>query len=313
MNLSTIVALPLLWPFVPQETLELLDDDKVAAAELQPGQIPEGTSEEAAALWTTMVDAMLGESEARQPVHSFDLRFDMRARRGGSHDVNGARILYKSPNWISSALSKTNRLVRGPEGDFLIGKEEVIELIGRDAKEDRALLNDTVNIAHNFAVLTEPSRLRIQKLAVAKMPTTLPANLQKVGEPLRWLEAESPDFRLYRTKTQGRRRRSDPEPVYRAVFGIDPKRSTPTLVVIAELQGQRNDLGSALLVRFDRFGRVDGYQVPHYVATRSLDPRSLPLAFGRQDDLELWLAKDGRLNVDLGPELFSPPKKDGKR
>ena len=306
MKFSTLVALPLLWPLVPQETLEHIDGGPAQAAALQPGQIPEDTTPEARALWTKMVDAMLGESETRQPVTSFDLRFDMITRRGGSHDVS-ARILYRSPDWISSALSETNRLVRGPEGDFLIGKEDVIELIGRDAQEDRALLNDTINIAHNFAVLTEPSRLRMQKLALAKMPTTLPANLRKDGEALRWLEAESPDFRLYRTKTQTRRRRSETERVYRAVFGIDPERSTPTIVVIAELQGKRNDLGSALLVRFDRFGGVDGYQVPHYVATRSLDPRSLPLAFGRQDDLELWLAQNGRLNIELGPELFTPP------
>jgi len=289
--------------------LERLDDEDAPQAKIEPGQLPADASPEARALWNTLVDAMLGSSETRQPpLRSFDLRFNMLVQRKGSHEVDKARFLFRAPNWVSSELSKTNRLVRGPQGDFLIGADDVVELVGRDTAEDRRQLDDTVSIAHNFTALTDPSRLRLKTLELASMPTTLPPDLRELGGTLRWLEAESPDFRLYRTERSSRRRRGREEPVYRAVLGLDPRHGTPRLVVIAELLGRRGDPGSALLVQFDDFKDLDGYQVPHYVATRSLDPQSVPLAFGRRDELRLWLFDEGRLNPVLEPERFSPPE-----
>lgn len=309
MTLTTIAALPLLCPLALQEPAPSPQDDgaPATAPELVPGRIPAETSAEARALWQTLIDAMLGAQETRRPLSSFDLTFDVRSQRGGSHDLNGARFLYRAPNWVSSQLSKTNRLVRGPEGDFLIGREDVIELRGRDAREDRQQLDDTVNIAHNFTALTDPARLRLAKLELCSAPESIPEELRELAGALRWIEAESPDFRLYRTDSSVRRRRSDDESLFRATIGLDPKRALPTLVVIAEISGRRNDASSALLVRFDRYGELDGYQVPHYLATHPLDPKTFARTFRPRPELQLWLGKNGRLNPELEPALFSPP------
>ncbi len=281
-------------------------DDFGSGNELEPGVLPGEATPEACALFQALCAAPLAPGAERRPVQSFDLVFDLRVRAEGSHDVDQARFLFYAPeNWISSQLSPSNRLMRGPAGDWLVAKDRTVELKGRELAEDRRQLDDSLTIAHNFVKLTDPERLRIAALALAGTPPGLPIELLPVAAELDWLVIESPDLRLFR---EGAVRRSnwDPETNYRALLGLDPATRLPTLVLIDEAR-QKQDLTRAQLVWFSKYLERDGYLIPHLIRTYRIDPQARD-RFAKDPELRMDLFRQrGSLNpADLGPRDFVP-------
>lgn len=297
----------------PQEGFDDQDgfedfDDFEQGPQLVPGVLPAGTSEQARALWQALCSATLVPGVERAPVQSFDLTFDLRANVQGSHDVNQARFLFKAPGYVSSQLSPTNHLMRGPRGDWLVAKDQAVQIQGREMSEDRRQLDDTLSIAHNFVKLTDPRRMRIAALSTAEAPSGLPedAELTALAAQLQWLEVESPDLRLFRDGSTQRAGWAG-EPSYRGLIGLDPKTRLPQLVLINEASRKR-DLSQAMLVAFRGYRPRNGYLVPHQIRTYRLDPQARVQRFSKRPELDMWLFSNrGSLNPeDLSDESFVP-------
>jgi hypothetical protein len=91
-------------------------------------------------------------------------------------------------------------LLRGPEGSFLIDGTEVVNLRGREGKDDRRRLEEWISIARNFLALAQPERVRLVELRELLhdevVPFLIPSLATRASE-LDWLEVRSPDFHLY--------------------------------------------------------------------------------------------------------------------
>lgn len=274
--------------------------------ELQPGVLPEGTTAKARELWKALCDATLVRGMERKPVDSFRLTFDLRVSRGerDSHDLNGASFSFFAPaGFVRYSLGSGRENLRGPDGDFSIGKDgKTIKLEGRDFKEDRKQTDEYVRIARNFVALTDPSALRIAKLNdQAKAPNGLPSQLVKRASQLTWLEVVSPDFHLTKDKQTGKpvKRR-----MFRVLLGLDPATKR---IDLAELREVGSTSTAPILIRFEDFRALDGYQVPHQLKFFELSPTSRPRVYREIPSSDFVLhRKVCTLAAKLKPADFRP-------
>jgi hypothetical protein len=274
------------------------------AAELVPGAIPAGTSEEAASLWRAVCKATSGES-AQPKVTAFDLVFDGRARPAGreSHDFNAARFRFLEPGFVSTAFVTGKQRVRGPKGDFLIdGKTRAVtRLAGVELEQDRRELDDTLLVARTFVGLVDARSIRLRALAIASAPpgVTSPAFADR-AKSLAWIAVASPDFD--RATPAGAKPRQ-----LRAWIGVDRADALPRLAVVAEETPAGTPLReTAMLVSLEKYRAMDGFHVPGEVRCYTADAASPTGAFATAPQLTLWLL-EGTLRPKLAPADFEPP------
>jgi hypothetical protein len=204
-----------------QEVLPLRRED---GSRILPGEIPSHSSVEARATWKGLVANL----EQEKPIESFKLGFwlrqenpDPKIRQSNDLDLD---FSYLAPRLVRAELESGRTLLRGPTGDFLIDKLEVIELFGRDAQQDIEQLDRMGAIASNFVALTQPvANLRLLEMELTQAPAELHPKLLARSKSLVWLSVTSPDFFL-RLQEQGDA--AEAAPLYRAQLGIDPASRT---------------------------------------------------------------------------------------
>lgn len=291
--LTMLIALaPLLFPIAtPQGSGEV----RSAPAPLpSPGELPAGASELARSRWQALVGAALGAGGGR--VSSFDLNFDVSVYpKEGQSNESSARYFYMEPGWVRMVLRSGRERMRGPRGDYLVSREGVTPLRGRDYAEDKRELDETVALARTFVGLSDPGQLRLVSLETSDAPAgMLPEELRKGLDGLEWITVQSPDFR---GPVQG-----DKEPrLDRIEIGLDAKTKLPTLALVRDA---RNPHG-ALLVRLSGYLELDGYRVPGQVRAWRIDPESRPLRFAAKQAVDMWLI-EGDLSPELTPADFEP-------
>jgi len=266
----------------------------------QPAPAPENP--EARALWDSVVaTALAGAGEAG--IDSFDFQCSGRVLTGGAQTNDfKARIQYLEPGWVRREMATGRAQMRGPEGDFAISSGRVVPLRGREFREDTKELDRTVAVARTFVSLSDPRRIRVEDLALAKAPATLPKTLEKRAAELAWLSLRSPDFYLAET---ARPEDGQPQPLYRVHLGIDAATKLPELAVV-----QRDVLGAvdtAQLIQLGDYAEIDGHRVPKRVRSYAPDPETSPWRFGTRPTSTLWL-EQGTLKPKLTPESFVPRK-----
>lgn len=270
-----------------------------------PGEIPEGTSVEARALWKGLVASL----EQAKPMQSFRLGFylrqqdpDPKIRKVNDLDLE---FSYLAPRYVRAQLESGRTHLRGPKGDFLIDKQEVIELFGRDAEQDLDQLDRMGAIASNFVALTQPvATLRLVRMALTQAPAELSPELRKEAQGLVWLSVTSPDFFL---QLRPEATEDGSAPLYRAQLGIDPESRAVRVAVIHEQRGEVFVQDSAMCVDMSGHRQRAGLAVPRTVRVFQIDPGTRPARFYETPTSTLTLKDGGRLRARLKPEDFLPP------
>ncbi len=269
-----------------------------------PGQLPKGATQAARDRWQTLLDGVL----AKKPIESFELEFYLRKRSLERPQVNDAKLAFSflAPGYLRAELESGLTHLRGPDGDFLIDKEEVIKIaVGREGDQDRKQLDEMAAIARNFIGLTDPRTLRLVSLELLERPPReLPVRFVAEGRNLDWIAVESPDFYLYR---DARADSSSGPPIYLARLGIDAKSGEVRLAIIHLVRRDGKKIDTVRLVHLNRYTRRDGFLVPHLIHVHDVDTSVVPWYSGREPTSELTMrSRPGRLGARLKPEDFKP-------
>ena len=233
--------LPTVTPAQPEALVD------VNGAPLVPGQLPEGTAAPARERMDQLFAATWIGEGAPLPMAAFVVTFDARVRQeleGGTSDLR-TRFLFREEGrgWIRGEFPRSGRAsVRGPEGDWLLDGDEVVDLSDFSNAESRREHERWLAVARNFAALSAPSSLRVARvdapsvapqegdtrsLLIGDRPVRLPtAPLVRRGLELVWLELESPDFDLVEGSRGVRGLR-------RVLLGLDPATGRVELARIA--------------------------------------------------------------------------------
>ncbi len=272
---------------------------------VKPGELPPVASQAARERWNSLAAELTKE----EPVRSFLLEFYLRQQPRDRPQSNDLRLTFSflAPSFIRAKLESGRTHLRGPQGDYLLEKnQEAIKLVGREGAEDRKQLDQMAAIASNFVGLTDPRTLRLASLeTLDAAPSGIHPKHKSALAPLVWLRATSPDFYLgpQRPATD-----STP-PLYRADLGIDPETKAVRFALIHELFEGKPLRSGAMLVNMKAHVKRDGLLVPHEVDIYEVDPEAMPARFYASPTSQLWLKKDrGRLRARLLPEDFLPPK-----
>ena len=230
-----------------------------------------------------------------------DVRFRPPGEKG--NDINGARYRYTEPGWIATTLSKGIERMRGPRGDWYVQDGAATKLQGADFANDSRELDESVQTASNFVRLIDPHALRIRSLVVMSAPpVVLPAAQIELAKTLTWLDIVSPDV-----TRPGAKASETARPIHSQV-GLDPKTHLPRLAVATDDDKGVQVPEIALLVQYDNWGPLDGFQVPSLMLTYPLDRSHSPWTFGDQYNVKLGLI-DGTLRPKLTEQDFLPPQK----
>ena len=283
---------------------------RVEIAFSQPGAPPPGPPPAAAAAWRRFCEATRVADASREPVRAFDLVFDGRSTPDGqqTNDFNDARYRYLAPGWVSSELGRDSRLLRGPRGDWLIDRDGAWPVRGRESREDKRQLDDTLGIARNFTALVDPASLRLGRIELLREPPPhLHESLLERRGSLTWLRVSSPDLILSRRPPPDR----IGEPVARvasAWLGLDPATSLPDLAVVLEEVVGESASQNPMLVQLRRFVPLDGYRIPAELTIYPVvSVRGTTPIFAREPELQLWF-KRGSLRPPLTAKDFQPPE-----
>lgn len=275
-----------------------------------PGSLPADASPRALELW----EALVAPQRGQEPIRAFDLSFWMRHRSAEGRQQNDvdARYRFLMPGFVRVELQSGRELLRGPRGDFLIDKGEVVPLTARVHVEDRQQLAEAVAIARNFLSLTDPARLRVLRLVARETPPHgLPGEWSERAARLEWLEITSPDFHL---APRGAAPPPSADPaaprLYRVALGLAPADHRPHLVVIhEELAGTPTLSPASMLVELRQHGELDGYRLPRRVHVHEVDLSRSPWEFRPRATSELALKPKPTtvgLRPPLSPESFVP-------
>lgn len=274
---------------------------------VSPGRIPSDTTPESLALWQDIVAATRVNDSNPPPIDSFKLTFDVDSRHdSGKNDVTLQLTFQNQPGYLRTVMERSRRVqLRGPKGDWLVDKDETIDLTrGRENRESRRNMDQWISIARNFVTLTNPSRVRIQSLRQAEPPPTmLPTSVASDLEGLAWIEVASPDFMVVPTGSSSQPRDAQ-TPVYKALIGL--RRATGTIDYVLLRDGNAANIRQARLMRYSKWQAVDGYRLPHNMLVYLIDDSRLGVRFLENASYDLYLHRGARLNPELEAALFEP-------
>lgn len=303
--------------------------DPLAAASAAQRPALERASEGARAAWLRLVAAEGARDGA--PVDAFHLRAEVRNRDGVRTNDLKVEYRYLAPHFIRFALPNEGGTVRretgrgpgvGQRAYWLKDGDEVRELIGREATEDRRLVDEMLVVARNFLAFSDLANLRLEHVGLAAAPPAdLPASWRTKPwwRKLTWLELESPDFALLHPERRGER--PDGARSYLVQLGLDPGDGLPRLAVVREktvreklARDQPAEASSRsaapLLFRLEHYQLAGDFLVPHQILVHPLlesapgTPASGP-RFAEDPTQEIYLLET-ELRPELSPESFNP-------
>lgn len=269
--------------------------------EIAPGRVPADTSEAARALWRRAESAMRAADVAPPQLSSFDLTFDVDARHeSGKNDFTVNVRFLEEHGYLRSQMAESRRIqLRGPDGDWLVDKDELIDLTtGRQNREDRQQMDQWITIARNFTNLASPSALRIVALRESQAPAGLPDEVKGLVPGLVWLEVESPDFNLYPLEA------GKPIPVMRARLGLDASKDELALCLLEDRNPRM--ARHAQLIRYLDWQPVDGYSLPTQMLIYMVKSTGSQRMFFARPTYDLYVHKGARLNLELEESTFRP-------
>lgn len=289
-----------------------------APAPLVPGELPPDTSPEARELWQRFRASQRVPGAVEGPVRTFDVEFGLRLRRANQSNDLEARVLYQATGaLVRFSPVGQSEVGRSKKGFWLKEDDEVRWLAGREYATDRTQVEEALTLASAFTRLSDPSRLRIARLALAKRgPTNLPrASGSANPRDLVWLELLSPDFELGARQQTGR---SNAPTLDRVHIGLDAETLVPRIVEVKPLEPPppppttdpaaepvQGPVQQTIYLLEDS-KPLSGLRVPHRMfifERRATDNRAPGLP--EQPTAEVFLRR-GALNVDLAPERFEP-------
>ena len=265
---------------------------------------PSGREEPAArTLWDAVVAAAVGVRQERVTAFVIDFAATSYSGESQSNDV-GATYSYLEPGWVRMKLRSGRERMRGPEGDWLLDKAGAQRLVGRDFKQDKAELDESVAVARTFAHLTDPRGLHLESLAsLASPPPGLPPKVRELAGQLDWLRLES---RGLRGPPEAGAEKLPPDVLE---LGVERVTRVPRLAVLTDPQRVENALALAFGLEGARWKDgyvVDGFRVPYSVTAWRIDPTLNPPAFAERQSLDLWF-EQGTLAPQLTRADFVPP------
>jgi hypothetical protein len=253
----------------------------------------------ARALWDAIVTAAAGSKTTRATAFVLDFEATRYSGENQSNDVS-ATYSYLEPGWVRVALVSGRQRLRGPDGDWLIDKAGAYRLVGKDFKQDKTELDETVAVARTFAHLTDPRGLRLESLVrMAAPPPGLPEKLRAGAAALDWLRLESRDFRSPPEARAGQAAELGPIDVLE--LGVERATRVPRMSVLTDPTAKEKAIALAL----EGSVEVDGFRVPERVTAWKIDASLPSPAFGARQTLDLWF-KSGTLAPKLSPENFLP-------
>jgi hypothetical protein len=150
--------------------------------------------------------------------------------------------------------------------------EEVIELVGREAREDRRQVDEMLAIARNFVAVSDLSRTRLTRLELLEEPPEgLPRTLKRAARKLEWIRVASPDFALL--EDQVRRPAAGKKPVFRVDLGLSREEEDAGLPAIAIVHEEVEGAGTGasrpappMLIELRVWQPCkDGFRVPRWI------------------------------------------------
>lgn len=280
----------------------------------------ERASKGARAAWLRLLEA---EGAAGERVQAFHLRAAVRNRDGVRSNDLEVEYRFLEPHFIRFALpgeggTAKRETGRGPgQGQrayWLKDGDEVRELVGREATEDRRLVDEMLVVARNFLAFSDLANLRLEHVGLASAPPAdLPAGwrIKPWWRKLTWLELESPDFALLHPERRGERQEGARS--YLVQLGLDPGDGLPRLAAVREKPGEDGARAAApLLFRLESYQLAGDFLVPHQILVHPLI-EAPPLTAGDAPGLrfaedptqEIYLLET-ELRPQLTPESFKP-------
>ena len=257
-------------------------------------QEPKAVDPAAEAAWRSVIAATTIPGE-RKPISAFELRAEVLTRQGIQSNQFDATYRFLSPHYIRFGLGVSRETGRGPgkgqNAYWLKDKDAVTVLSGREYKQDRDLVRRMTTLAQNVLVLSDPRKIRANKLELREAaPKFLPKRLSGQSRLL-WVEFVSPDFDLYRSEPP-EQVEGDPERSFRVLIGADRESHLPRFVVLREELRPGTKLasvGEPLLFDLKDYRAINSYLLPHTILVRGYDPRTIPAAFQEQPGQEIYV------------------------
>lgn len=290
------------------------------ASALVPGALPADTTPEARAAWKQLLDASVVAGVDAKPIKAFSARVDV-VVTGEAVNSGKGEYAYLSPGFVRLRLDRSKvEHLRGPNGDFVVDAKGAhpLDRANKDDAQDLKQLDDFVAMAKNFLAFANPSALRLARVATLATPPagpgTIGEELAARAKTLRWLEVQSPDFRLPNAAPSGKGDVAS----YRMRVGLDPATSLPSIALLDEARSGASSpalASTTLLLALDNWAAVDGRQLPKKLRVYEIDPATLgagskdPLAYRfRLDPSSDVMLVQPRIDPPLKPESFLAPR-----
>lgn len=299
--------------------------------QLERGEIPTGTSDLARQRFEKLSCSTWTGDTAPARLHSFMVTFDARVRAisSGSNDLRTTFLyLEEGRGYVRGIFPKSRReSVRGPEGDWLLDGEELLDLSDHSNLESRREHQRWLALARNFATLASPGNLRLGHLQTAqvegqgrelKIGQALPIQFPSSGHAKRarqldWLQLTTPDFDLLASKGSRTALRQ-------VRLGLDPKNGLVRFALIEALEANTPQAAAPILVEIPSWITIDQRLLPKQLlvhrspATEKPEDPGLPvpkptrLTFEELPGVDLFLVMDQtKMDVNLSAADFARP------
>lgn len=288
---------------------------------LVAGELPADTAPAARELWERFVAAQQ-VSERAGPVRSFAVRFALRTRRGVQTNDLEASLAWRAPGAVRFEPKAKPAVGRSAAGRYWMRDgDEVVWYDGRDYEVDREQIDEALDLAHTFARLSDPTRLRIAALRVLERAPRLPKADGIDPRKLTWIEVHSPDFALPERGPVAKRDGKQAGPrLERVELGLDAETLTPRVARVTPLAPPQPPPPAAAdgppppmpvverVFVLNDVREVGRRRVPHAVLVyQKVLGASDPVGAGERPSQELFLQQPGsRFDVELPDSRFEP-------
>ncbi|MHC4261618.1 MAG: hypothetical protein ACYSWX_03785 [Planctomycetota bacterium] len=166
------------------------------ATDSRASNVPEGSADEAAELWTRLTEGMRDPKTRDRRIDAFEIEFQLRARQGVQTNDLDVEARFLAPDFVAFTDAVGRQVALGPEGPWLEERDgQIVRMQGRSYQQDRRDLARIRNLARNYLSLADPEGIRIDSLRVLDgTPPQLPRIKGLMPRRLDWLELVTPDF-----------------------------------------------------------------------------------------------------------------------
>ena len=299
--------------------------------QLKRGKIPAGTSDLARQRFERLSSSTWTGEKAPARLRSFMVTFDARVRAtsSGSNDLRTTFLyLEEGRGYVRGIFPKSRReSVRGPDGDWLLDGEELLDLSDHSNLESRREHQRWLALARNFATLASPGNLRLGHLQTAqvegqgqelKIGEGLPIQFPSGGHAKRarqldWLQLTTPDFDLLASKGSRMSLRQ-------VRLGLDPKDGRVRFALVEPLDAKAHPTTAPILVEIPSWITIDQRLLPKQLLVHRRPTAAPPqdqglpnadpahLVFEKLPGVDLFLVMgQTKMDVNLSAADFAQP------